>query len=126
MRKPPDTLSKDNILIDLLIETASPTNPKIPTFSFSFKDKSLERLYYNCDGKGSYPESVVRAFFKVMTYISSATSLRDLYELKGVRPHKLKGKRQDQISLSLNGQWRLIAENTENSLLIVGITCHYD
>jgi proteic killer suppression protein len=57
-----------------------------------------------------------------MATIRAALDERALYRLNGLRFKKLKGKRQHQHSLRINGQWRLIVEmRSEESGKRVGI-----
>ena len=62
-----------------------------------------------CFGAGG-EEDVVDDFFEVMAIIAAAESEQDLYANKGLRFEKLSGKRgkENQRSLRLNKQWRLI------------------
>lgn len=75
---------------------------------FTFKSHKLEQLYYENSGDHRYPEAVIEAFFDVMATIEAAPDIRDLYAIKSLRFEKLKGKRQEQHSLRLNVQFRLI------------------
>ena len=76
---------------------------------FKFKKKKIELLYTEEKDAHKYP-GVVDDFFEVMAIIEAAKSEQDLYALKGLRFEKLSGKRgkQNQRSLRLNKQWRLI------------------
>lgn len=60
---------------------------------------------------GLGPE-VVRGFRKALQAIRAAQDERDLYR-GGLRMEKLKGTRQEQHSVRLNQQWRLILEVEE-------------
>jgi toxin HigB-1 len=77
---------------------------------FRFKSRKLELLYFQKKGVQEYGESVVKAFFKVMTVIGSAQDERDIRAFKSLRFEALKGDRTGQNSLRLNNQWRLIFE----------------
>lgn len=76
---------------------------------FQFKKKKIELLYTEEKNAHKYP-GVVDDFFEVMAIIEAAESEQDLYAFKGLRFEKLSGKRgkQNQRSLRLNDQWRLI------------------
>ena len=77
---------------------------------FAFKNPKLEALFYEAKGADKYSESVVEAFFEVMSQIWAAKDERDLYALKGLHFEKLQGERgrAAERSLRLNKQWRLI------------------
>jgi len=75
-----------------------------------FDDDELDRLEIDPGFTAGQGEVVVRAYRKVMQAIRAAVDERDLYQSKGRRFEKLKGKRQHQHSLRLNDQWRLIVE----------------
>jgi proteic killer suppression protein len=75
-----------------------------------FDDPDLDRLEVDASFDAGFAPEIVRGFRKVMQVIRAAPDERDLYRLKGLRFEKLKGKRQHQHSLRINGQWRLIVE----------------
>lgn len=77
---------------------------------FRFRTKRLQLLYTSNANSQKLPAEVVESFFEVMTTIHAAKDERDLRALKGLRLEKLKGRRQDQYSMRLNKQWRLIVE----------------
>ena len=76
---------------------------------FKFKKNKIELLYTEEKNAHKYP-GVVDNFFEVMAIIAAAESEQDLYANKGLRFEKLSGKRgkENQRSLRLNKQWRLI------------------
>ncbi|MGL4880659.1 MAG: type II toxin-antitoxin system RelE/ParE family toxin [Waterburya sp.] len=76
---------------------------------FKFKKNKIELLYTEEKNAHKYPR-VVDDFFEVMAIIAAAESEQDLYANKGLRFEKLSGKRgkENQRSLRLNKQWRLI------------------
>lgn len=77
---------------------------------FQFKKSKLEALYTEEKNAHKYPIEVIDSFFEVMAIIEAIESEKDLYKFKGLRFEKLQGKRgkQNQYSLRLNKQWRLI------------------
>jgi toxin HigB-1 len=94
---------------------------------FIFKKPKIEKLYTEEKNAQKYPNEVVDAFFEVMAIIEAANSEQDLYDFKGLRFEKLSGRRgkQNQRSLRLNQQWRLIVviekDDNGNYLLVVDI-----
>jgi plasmid maintenance system killer protein len=78
---------------------------------FHFKSKDLENLYRFRKGQQHYPEAVVKKFLKALEMIASAKSGQDLYNLRSLKFHKLKGSAEHSIWLT--GNWRLITEFEE-------------
>ncbi len=76
---------------------------------FQFEDPDLERLYTDVDfrlpGMG---DELTSAFRRRMQSIVAASDERDLRALKSLHFEKLKGDRQEQHSIRLYRQWRLI------------------
>jgi len=77
---------------------------------FAFRNKSLLLLYTEEKGVHRYPPNVVESFFDIMAIIHAALNESDIRAFKGLRYEKLKGDRQEQVSLRLNDQYRLIIE----------------
>ena len=96
---------------------------------FRFKDKKLEQLYTEEAGARFYPPAVVNRFFELMAVIDAAPDEREFYRLKSLHFEKLKGKRENQYSMRLNKQYRLIVtlETDEDGryVLVVEISDHY-
>ena len=90
-----------------------------------FANPDLDRLERDGDFDGGYSPEAVRGFRKVMRIIRAAVDERDLYAMKSLHFEKLKGDRQDQRSLRLNRQWRLIVEivsaTPKNIVAVIGI-----
>ena len=60
------------------------------------------------EGKTAKLRSLDRdAAHELLAALNAATSLRDLSPLKSVGLHKLKGDRQGQWALTVNGPWRI-------------------
>lgn len=95
-----------------------------------FADSSLERLYTDPEYEDhGIAQEAVRGFRKVMQVIVSAADERDLYAMKSLRFEKLKGDREGQRSLRLNGQWRLIVTvkkgDAGNTIIVVEIVDYH-
>ncbi len=75
-----------------------------------FDDPDLDELETDPKAEAGYAPAVVRGYRKVIQAIRAATDERDLYQLRGLGFETLKGDRQDQHSLRLGKQWRLIIE----------------
>lgn len=76
----------------------------------TFADDDLDRLETDPSFDMGLAEGVVRAYRKRLQIIRSAADERDFYALKSLHFEKLKGKRQHQHSIRLNGQFRLVLE----------------
>jgi len=79
----------------------------------SFKNKKVER-FANGERVQQY-ESFRRQAERKLRILEAATSLNDLYQLRGNRLESLKGKRLCQYSIRINDQWRLCFEWPEDS-----------
>jgi proteic killer suppression protein len=63
------------------------------------------------EGKASKFRSLDRdAALELLTALDAATSLKDLSPLKSVGLHKLRGDRQGQWAMTVNGPWRICFE----------------
>lgn len=95
--------------------------------NFRFQNQDLKDLYTKGDGKGQYPESVVRSFFKKIQSIKHANHEGDLRAIKGNHFEKIKGT--DYYSIRINDQFRLefsfVEEDGCKKILIKEISNHY-
>jgi proteic killer suppression protein len=63
------------------------------------------------DGKAPKFRSLdVDAALELLAALDAATSLADLSPLKSIGLHKLKGNRQGQWAITVNGPWRICFE----------------
>lgn len=87
-----------------------------------FDDDDLERLYTDAQFTAGYSQEIVRSFRLRMQQIDASLDERDLYALKSLRFEKLKGDREGQSSVRLNGKWRLILQvRGKHPCKVVGI-----
>ena len=88
-------------------------------------DHRLERLERDAEYRAGFGGDVTKAFRKKMQLIRDAVDERDFYCLKSLHYEKLKGWRQNQRSMRLNSQWRLIleirSEDDGKTVVVVGI-----
>lgn len=84
------------------------------TVRYTFQKKNIQELFTERKGAHKYPAQVVDAFFRTAAILAAAKDERDLYALKSLHYEKLKGKRQEQRSLRLNDQFRLIVQIKED------------
>ncbi len=94
-------------------------------FEVSFKDASLAKLEQDPKYTAGYDSAIVKAFRKRMQLVRAAADERDFFALRSLNFERLKGKRQNQFSMRLNDQWRLIleieGEGSNKKILICGI-----
>ncbi len=72
----------------------------------TFADKRTQELYLTGKSKRFSPDVARRAARK-LEYVDLATSLDDLKVPPGNRLHRLKGDREGQHAIAINGQWRI-------------------
>ena len=75
-----------------------------------FADRALDRLESDLNFSGGFPREVVRSYRKLMQAIRAAPDERTFQAMKSLHFEKLKGDRDQQRSMRLNKQWRLIIE----------------
>jgi len=73
-----------------------------------FDNEDLDRLETDRFYAMGLPDAVVKKFRLRMQMIRNAVDERDLRGIGSVRFEKLQGKRQNQYSMRLNDQFRLI------------------
>lgn len=88
-----------------------------------FKHHTYDRLEIEAKYTADFPIEVVRAYRKRMAIIRAAIDEREFYAMKSLHFEKLKGDRNDQYSMRLNKQWRLIlefkkAQNNKNVVVV--------
>ncbi|KNL39261.1 MULTISPECIES: type II toxin-antitoxin system RelE/ParE family toxin, partial [Enterobacteriaceae] len=57
----------------------------------------------------------------ILTALSTATNLQDMMDLKALRCHPLKGDRQGEYSLEVNGNWRVVFKLEEPNVFDVDL-----
>jgi toxin HigB-1 len=75
-------------------------------------DDRLERVEREAGFTAGYAQVIVKAFRKRMQLIRAAVDERDFRNLKSLHFEKLSGDREEQYSMRLNDQWRLIIQMT--------------
>jgi proteic killer suppression protein len=90
-----------------------------------FSDPCLERLEADTQYLGEWPPGMVKSYRKRLNFIRQARDERDLYTWKSLRVERLKGNRQDQQSMRINDQWRLVfaleGTSPNKTLLVISI-----
>lgn len=72
----------------------------------SFKDKETERIWGG-DSSRKYPGDIQDRAFRKLRQLDAAATLDDLRNPPGNRLEALKGNRAGQMSMRINGQWRI-------------------
>ena len=74
----------------------------------AFEDETLRRLEVDPRFTAGLDAAIVKAFRKRMQLIRAAVDERTFYAMTSLHYEKLRGDREGQRSMRLNGQWRLI------------------
>lgn len=77
-------------------------------FQICFRDQKLSALYFRGTGVGDYPPGVLKSFFRVMTFVAAAVTVKDLYAFRSLRFHKMRGGRAGQFSADITGNLRML------------------
>ena len=89
----------------------------------------LRRLEGDIQFDGGYERGVVKAYRMRMQLIRSALDERAFYAMKSLHFEKLRGDREDQYSMRLNSQWRLILrfdkEPSGKVVVVISITDYH-
>jgi len=97
----------------------------VMAFEVVHSDEALERLERDPNYNAGYSEAIVKVFRKRMWAIRNAADERDFRAMRSARFEKLQGVRENQYSMRLNDQWRLILEfrgkGTAKTIVIIGI-----
>jgi toxin HigB-1 len=74
----------------------------------SFADKETERVFNRFRSRRF--AAIERSAFRKLRQIESVDQIEELSEPPGNRLEKLRGKREGQWSIRINGQWRICFE----------------
>ena len=81
----------------------------IRTMIASFRHRGLKELFHQGYSKLVRQDLQKRALY-LLDMLMAATRPEDLRSTPGVHLHRLKGERQAQWAISVNGPWRIIFE----------------
>ena len=73
----------------------------------SIKHKGLRKFAETGKTTG-IPQQFSQRLKLILTALNTATTLQDMMDLKALRCHPLKGDRQGEYSLEVNGNWRVV------------------
>ena len=83
----------------------------------NFKHKGLKKFFTNGDQKGINSKHASRLEERLQA-LHTATEIEDM-DIPGWKLHGLKGSRQDQWSISVSGNWRIVFEFENGNAYIV-------
>ena len=83
----------------------------------SFKHRGLKKFFTNGDQKGVNSKHASRLEERLQA-LHTATEIEDM-DIPGWKLHGLKGNRQDQWSISVSGNWRIVFEFENGNAYIV-------
>jgi proteic killer suppression protein len=72
----------------------------------SFKDKETEKVYSR-EGSNKLPRDMQQVALRKLRMLNNVKSLNDLRVPPANRLVKMKGKREGQLSIRINDQWRI-------------------
>jgi proteic killer suppression protein len=95
-----------------------------------FEDDDLRRLFEEPDFRlPRFGRDLIRAYRKVVGFVSAADDERDFYSMRSLHFEKLEGRRSGQCSLRLNDQWRLIVridgEQKEKRVVVIEVADYH-
>ena len=83
----------------------------------SFAHKGLERFHQKGDKRGIKPDHATKLRL-LLGVLDNATSLQDLSDPR-YRLHPLKGDKQGQHAITVNGNWRLFFQFTDGDVYVL-------
>ena len=94
-----------------------------------FRTKQL-KLCYEQSAKAiqKWGSVVGRKYITRINELYSAKDFLDAFEIRSMRLHPLKGGRKGELSIYLNGRWRLIVTKgeTEEHVIVENVSNHYE
>jgi proteic killer suppression protein len=94
-----------------------------------FRDSVFKRCYENKKaGVKKWNQKVARLYVQRINLLYACTSIKDLSTLPQLHFHPLKGNREGQYAINLDGFWRLIVsfDETMQKVCIEEVSKHYD
>ncbi len=96
----------------------------------SFRNNKLEKCYrFHVKAIQMWGADVGKRYILRINLIKQARDMNDLYAMKELKCHPLKGDRKGQFAISLTGFWRLIFSLQGERLevvLVEEVSKHYD
>ena len=75
-----------------------------------FRDKRLALIQTDRAAETRLPITVIKSCREKLTVLAAAPDERTLWNWRSLRYEKLKGERENERSIRLNNQWRLVFE----------------
>ena len=93
----------------------------------AFRTKQLRRLYEESSkAVRQWGPDVARKYVTRINELYAARDFQEVYNVRSMRLHPLKGSRKDDFSIYLTGKWRLIVtKGGEDSVIIKEVSNHY-
>nr|WP_015056332.1 type II toxin-antitoxin system RelE/ParE family toxin [Erwinia amylovora]CBX82657.1 Plasmid maintenance system killer [Erwinia amylovora ATCC BAA-2158] len=79
------------------------------------------RCYAENGSTAGIPQQFSRRLKMILTALSSATCLNDMMEIPALRCHPLKGHRDGEYSVEVNGNWRVVFKIDEPNVFDVDL-----
>jgi len=92
----------------------------------TFATRRLERAYL--EGHAAIREwgdVVGRKYVQRIDAVRAAASFEDLFTLRALRLHPLKGEHEGKHALTIHDRWRLIVRSTGTHVEVLEVTNHY-
>ncbi|EKK3986656.1 type II toxin-antitoxin system RelE/ParE family toxin [Cronobacter sakazakii] len=86
----------------------------------SIKHKGL-RNFAETGNTSGIPQQFSRRLKMILAALSTATNLQDMMEIPALRCHPLKGNRQGEYSVEVNGNWRVVFKVEEPNVFDVDL-----
>ena len=94
-----------------------------------FQTNRLQRCYQDfARGSKLWGPKIARVYIGRVGTILAARHIGALYTIRSLRLHPLKGRREGQLAIDLDGQWRMIITHieAEAKVVVMEVTNHYD
>ncbi len=93
-----------------------------------FRTRQLQRSYEeSARAARQWGEAAGRKYITRINELYAARNLQQVYGIRSMRLHPLKGSKRGELSIYLTGQWRLIVEkgDSEEQILVKEVSNHY-
>lgn len=81
----------------------------------SFKHKGLKTFFETGNTKGIQTHHQLK-LRRILAILNAAKAIEDVIAFPSLKCHALKGKRKDQWSVSINGNWRITFKIFEGNI----------
>ena len=95
----------------------------------AFRTNRLQRNYLeSAMAIRDWGTAVGRKYVTRINEIYAVRGFEELYKIRSMRLHPLKGSKRGELSIYLTGKWRLIVTNDETERLVTirEVSNHYD